>query len=352
MKAVRMFLGILLVAGSAGMIASCGNEGSTETAAPAAGSSSRAIAVQASVVGTQKVELVVTHTGSLEGEQQADLYSKVAEAVERVNISAGATVASGDILIELDRSGPSSQYVQLRAQLDNAKKQYDRMKYLFEQGAVSEAEFDQARTEFQVAEASFDAASQLVHIRTPIGGVVTSVNVSPGDFVQVGTRLATVATVNKLRVLFGVDPGEISGYRSGTQVLVTAENSSDTATGTVVRVASSADPMTREFEIEALVDNSQGRLRPGMFVRVNTVQRTLDDVIVIPRKVIVTIEGKPVVFVARGEQAVRSEITLGPDVNGNVVVESGLAVGDTLITLGQNYLDDGYSVRITSVNEG
>ena len=339
----------LAVAGLAllgALVVSCGKSENTSA------SDSRVISVRAEVVQPQNVEITGAYTGSLDGEKQAVIYSKISEAVEEVNVDEGRMVNANATIITLDKSGPSSSYQQAKSLYQNAEKNYKKMEYLFKEGAISETNFDAAQTDYEVKKAAFESAAQLVEIKSPITGMVTSVDVSPGDYVQIGQKLATIATTNKLRVKFGVNSTDIGFLKPGSRVTISSEMSPYTAEGSIVSVPTSADPVTRAFDVEAIIDNADGHFRPGMFVRIDFVRQSLDNVIVIPQNAVLTLDNIPTVFLVSGDSADKRQVRLGPDVHGNVVVDSGLAAGDTLVTLGQDYLEEGFKVRITSMSEG
>jgi RND family efflux transporter MFP subunit len=327
------------------IISSCSKKAETKVA-------ERTISVAASIVNAGNMKVTRSYTGSLEGEKQAVIYAKISEAVQKINVAEGQSVKSDDILLTLDKNGPSSNYQQALSLYQNAEKTYNKMKYLYEQGAVSETQYDEAKTNYEVTKASYESAAQLVEIHSPITGVVTSLDVSAGDYVMVGTKLATVATSNQLRVKFGVNSSEIRFFTIGTPVTISAEGVAGFGTGKVTSVATSADPTSRAFEIEATIDNSDHYFRPGMFATIEFAQQHLDNVIVIPMSAVLTYENRPIAFVSQGGTAHQRSLVLGPENKGEVVVDSGLTVGDTLVTMGQQYLDEGFKVKITSMSEG
>ena len=309
------------------------------------------VSVKTVVVRPTDRELVSTYTGSLEGERQANLYSKLAEAVDSVWVKEGDRVKVNQVILSLDQNGPTSNYREARSTYENAEKNYRKMKYLYEEGAVSESTYDDARTAYEVAQANFEAVRKLVQIESPIAGLVTAIDVSPGDFVNVGKKLATVAVSNKLRVRFDVNTSEISYFRLGGQVKVTSDAVDGFASGTISSIASSADPLTRAFEVEALLDNPDGRFQPGMFVKINYIMKDLPSVITVPRRSIVVLDDKPTVYTTSNNAAVMNQVSLGPDLRGDVVIASGLKDGDTVITVGQDYVEDGTKLTITEVRE-
>lgn len=325
-------------------MSSCGNK------EEAAVINERIISVKAELIKPRNIQITKVFTGSIEGEKQAVIYAKITEAIESVNISEGEIIEAGKILINLDKSG--SNYFQTKSLSMNSEKNFKKMEYLFGEGAVSESDFDAAKTDYEVNKASFDAASKLVNIESPISGMVTALEVSEGDFVRVGQKLATIAATSNLRVRFVVNALDIKDFSKNDEVFVSSDVSETSTVGKVVSVASSANPETRAFEVEVLLDNKDNNYKPGMFVRITFVKKSLENVIAVPRKSVLTLNDKETVFIVKNGLSEKREVSLGEEAKGLVVVTSGLNINDTLVTLGQDYLGDNTKVNITELNEG
>ena len=311
----------------------------------------RVVAVKALVVHPADRQVTRSYTGALEGEQQAVLRARLPEVVTEVRVAEGQQVGEDEIVITLDKFGPTSQYPQTLSQYTNAKKNYEKMDFLYKEGAIAETDFDAAKTQYEVAKAQFDATSRTVEVRSPIAGTVTSVTVSPGDLAMAGQELATVATTARLRVKFGVNAEEIAFFRVGADIIVTSDAVNKVAAGKVITLASSADPVSRSFQVEALITNPDGLYAPGMFVHVAYVSESLSQVVAIPREAVMNLEGEYAVFTSVGGQAQKRLVSLGSDLAGDVVITSGLNGGDTLVTLGHDYLEDGLKLNLTEIQE-
>jgi membrane fusion protein (multidrug efflux system) len=310
-----------------------------------------ALSIKAIVVQPTDRELIGTYTGSLEGEQQAMLIAKISEAVDSVLVHEGNRVKAGDVIVTLDKTGPSTGYQQALSTFQNAEKNYKKMQYLFKEGAVSESEHDAAETSYEVAQAAFEAVNRLVRVETPIAGIATSIDVTAGDFVNLGQKLATIATTDRLRIKFGVNAEEVAQFTVGGTVRVVSEAVAHEATGKVARVASSADPVTRTFQVEALIENAEGKFRPGMFVRVQSRRQSFTSVLTVPSKAVLTLEGEKLVYTVENGRAHQRPVEIGADLFGELIVTSGLQPGDTVVTLGQDYLNDNTLVTITDLSE-
>ena len=338
----KIILGITIIVIS--LLLTIGCSGSkTETA----GGERKAISVQGEAIVPVTRELVKSFTGNLEGRRQAVIRAKIAEAVEKIDTREGDHVASGDPIISLDKTGPTSNYMQAYSVYQNSEKNYNKMKYLYDQGAISESQFDGARTEYEVSHANFDAALQMVELRSPITGTVTSIDVAVGEYVSPGMQVATVAETGDLRMKFGVSSSDIGYISDGADVRVSVEaDSLLVGKGNVIMVARSADPVTRTFEVEVEVENAGRQFKPGMFAKGDITVGTYNGIVAVPREAVINRSGKDYVFVYSGGKALQREVTLGIDFNGTSEVRSGLIPGDTLITVGQNYLEDGVPVNL------
>lgn len=309
----------------------------------------KSISVKAHLVKVGTIELKNVYTGTLEGEKQTVIYAKISEAVDNIHVKEGETVKQDQVLISLDKTGPSSNYMQAKSLYQNAEKNYKKIEFLYNQGAVSELDYDASQTDYKVKKASFESASRLVDIVSPIAGMVTSIDVSKGDYVTVGQKLATVAQSDKIRVKFNVNLNEINNFSLGSKVLIEADNFTQDIYGEVIAIANSADPVNRAFEVEALIDNADHILKPGMFVRIQYIEKTMNDVILIPRKSIVTLDNMETVFIVQNGKAFGKAVKTGAESDGQVIIDTGLQIGDTLVILGQDYLENNSTVNISEI---
>ncbi|SYZ73976.1 putative Efflux transporter, RND family, MFP subunit [Candidatus Zixiibacteriota bacterium] len=307
------------------------------------------ISVKGELIVPASRELTRTFTGSLEGEKQAVILAKISEAVEKIYVHEGNNVRAGDLIVSLDKSGPTSNYLQAMSVFKNSEKNYNKMKTLYDQGAISEYQFDGAKTDYEVSRANYEAAEQMVDLSSPISGTVTAVDVSLGQYVAPGIKVATIAQIDRLRMKFGVSSVDIGYFNIGADVRVKVEAESLlVGTGKVVAVAKSADPVTRTFEIEVEVENSAHQFKPGMFAKCDIIIGRYDNVVIAPRTAVLSRGGKDLVFVYSGGKSVAKEVVRGVDFNGVMGIKSGLEPGDTLIIVGQDYAVDGGAVKLAA----
>ncbi len=293
------------------------------------------------------------YTGTLEGIEQADLSAKISETVTKVLVNPGDKVKAGSVLISLDLSGPSSQYQQAKAQFEFASSTLNKMKRLYEEGAISEQSFDDTKTSYRVAEANFKAAKEMVNVISPISGIVTDIAVNVGDQTSIGMKLATVSREDSLRLTVGVDQEDIEYISVGMPALVfSAGAESKTIDGRVHRVARSADPETRAFDVEVVIESNHYNLRPGSFAGARIPLLDLSDIVKVKDDAILLQEGLKKIFVVRGDSAFMRDIETGESSGGFTQVLSGVEAGDTVVTLGQAFLPEKAAVTVDGEEVG
>jgi len=308
------------------------------------------ISVEAKLVESKELALTKTFSGTLEGEEQANIFAKIPERIMSVKVRVGDFVNSGSVLFELDKGGASSQFYQAQAAYLNAQKNFERMKNLLAEGAISQQSFDQVETGFEVARANFDAARNTVEITSPISGVVTALNVSIGDLANPQMAMATVANIGRMKAKFNVGESDVPSLYVGQSAQIFSEmNPEVIQTGKIFQLSKSANIQSRTFEMQAMFSNTKDRwFKPGMFCRVNVNMKTKKDALVIPLAAVVKADNSEGVYLINGGKSYYKTIATG--ITDGILVEviSGLKAGDLIVTLGMNNLKDGTVVVISN----
>jgi membrane fusion protein, multidrug efflux system len=311
-----------------------------------------AIPIIVTKVESQKLALTKTYTGTIEGEQQANIISQLAERIVEIPVKVGSVVATGDVLIRLNKSGATSQYYQAQSNLKNFERNLTRMKNLYENGAVSKQNLDDVQTGYDVAKANFDAAKAAVDITAPISGVVTDIKLNPGDFASPGMTLITVAKVNVLKIKLSIGEADIPYVTLGMQAKIYSEmNPSITATGRISEIARSADLSTRTFEVKVTFPNTKDQwFKPNMFgkAEINLTSTKLS--LVIPRESVIYSDQGPIVFVEKDGRVSIKTVKLGLQNESSIEVINGLNAGDVVVKMGMNNLKEGSEVTVSKEN--
>jgi RND family efflux transporter MFP subunit len=308
------------------------------------------VTVQVTKAVISDIKLTKVYSGNFEGEEQANVSSKLAERIISLKAKIGEAVKEGQVIVSLDKSGATSQYYQAEAAFLNASKDLDRMKALLKEGAISQQMLDGAQTNYNISKANFDAAKSAVEIIAPISGVVTAVNMNVGDVATPGLPIVTIANIRNMKAIFGVGEAEVSSFAAGQYVDIYSDLKPDLIQkGKIVQISKSADITSRSFEVKAVFANTKDNwYKPGMFCRVNTVLKSKSKCVAIPNAAITNTEKGNFAFVITDGKASMRNLQTGITDGKMTEIISGINDGETVATMGMNNLKEGKFVRINS----
>jgi RND family efflux transporter MFP subunit len=308
------------------------------------------IAVTLANVEIKDLAVVKSFNGNLEGEEQANIVGKIPERITAVNVKVGDYVKTGQLLVQLDKSGASSQYFQAEAGYLNSQKDLERMKSLYSEGAISQQMLDGVQTQYNIAKANFDAAKNSVDLTSPITGVVTEVNVNIGDLASPGIPLVVVANISKMKAIINVGEADIPNFAVGQSAEVYSELKPELKVkGRIIQISKSADINSRSFEGKVLFSNTGDKwFKPGMFCRVNVELFTKNKSLVVPNSAIINKENEKGIFVAENGIAVFKNVSIGITDGVSTEIKTGIKKEDKIITLGNANLKNGQPIQTSS----
>ncbi|MCK5619748.1 MAG: efflux RND transporter periplasmic adaptor subunit [Candidatus Krumholzibacteria bacterium] len=323
------------------------------------------VPVDVITVRTGKITVLREITGLVSGIRQSTLRASGDYKIAKVVTREGERVRRGQTLIRYDTAISPDRMAridQVRESYENAKRQVDRLEPLYKEGAISESDLDAARTALAIAEADLRDARLELAVASPIDGVATLIAVRAGDSVESGDVVAQVAILDSVRIEADVSGEAVRELRSGAQVYLSefaavqsAQYEAERADGRITRVSLGANPDTRLFRVEAVLDNADRSLRPGQVVTLEAVVDRVGPVTVMSQLAI--LGDKAVVpgsvhdvFVVDDGVAVRKSVEIGQSEEDVVEVVSGLANGDKVVVFGANRLKDGMKTKLHKVD--
>ncbi|MBN1573685.1 MAG: efflux RND transporter periplasmic adaptor subunit [Deltaproteobacteria bacterium] len=292
------------------------------------------------------LEVYRSFSGTIRGMLQSELTTNLTTRVTKIHFGEGDKVKKGDVIVSLNPDDPgmsTGHYRQDKATYLQALRNYQRVKELYEVGAVSKSEYEIALTTYEVARADYDASKDSVKISSPIDGIVTEITVSEGDPIVSGEIIATVAIIDKVRVELNISSSRALFIKKGqpARVVLKTPEKTVTVTGEVETISLSANKNTGLFEAKILLDNNEGLLKPGTITNLEILIYSAEDVLIIPKKALVETGDETFVFVVNSEsKAVKKKVVSGWENDENTEVKEGLKVGDRVVIRGQNRLSD------------
>ena len=370
------------------------------------------IPVEVEVVGKKTLVNTAILSGKVSSDTDVDVIPKVAGKVMSVNVKVGDTVSKGAVLLTIDASDIQKQVDTMSASLQSAeagnvksKEQWDmaksslertkllaadkianakqtlaNTKILYEAGAVSKDQLDQAELGLKELESTFAAQIEQLENQTsnsslqlaeaqlnqaqvgynqalqtlgdavvtaPVDGIVSQVNVTAGNMATNGQATMSLTSKNSLYCSISVAENLVNRLTTGKTVKVTIPSvSEESIVGKIEYISPSADPKTQLYPLKISVANSAGLIKPGMFSKVELATEEKPNVMAVKSEAIVLKNGKTIVYIVQGDKAIAKEVVTGLDSGVEIEITKGLNLNEKVIIKGQTLVDEGHIVKI------
>ena len=309
------------------------------------------------IIATVKMQSMhdrVEALGTLRANESVEITAAVTDTITAVNFTDGQAVRAGDILVEMTSAEEHAQREEELSRRDEARKQYERVAPLVERGAAARSLLDQRERELATAEARLLAIeSRLADrlITAPFSGVVGLRNISPGALVEPGDPITTLDDTGVMKLDFTVPSVHLATLVPGTPIVaVTPAYPDERFKGTIASIDSRVDPLTRALLVRALLDNPEGRLKPGLLMSVE-IRKNERQAVMVPEEALIPTGESNVVLVVvdTGTDppvAERREVRIGGRRVGEVEILQGVQPGEQVITHGTLKVRPGQPVSI------
>ncbi len=298
-------------------------------------------------------------TGSIVAVRGATIGAELAGVVRQVAFDSGASVKRGDLLVKLDTSTEEAQLQAALADAELAKLNLERARALRSREANTPADLESAearKAQADGAVATLRATIAKKTIRAPFDGRVAIRQVEVGQAVAPGGAIASLQSVDPIYVEFWLPQQALSHLQLGQDVVARTDTfPGQTWKGRLTTINTEIDPSTRNVRMRATLENPDGRLRPGMFAKVDVLDPAPTDVLSIPATAVMYAPYGDSVFVIDQKQgpdgkptavARQQFVRLGERRGDLVAVASGLEPGDTIVSSGAFKLKNGMPVAI------
>ena len=322
------------------LLSSCGK---AEEKAAATSEADELPRIEIDMARRMEVPQLKEYTATVEAENINNIAPATPNRIKKINVEVGDHVRAGQTLVELDTSNAQ----QLRINLDQIEREYNRAVSLLEIGAGTQQAVDQLRAQLDAARSQYDNMMENTVLTSPVTGVVTARNYDPGDMCGSMPVLTVGQLTPEVKVMINVSENDMNTLRQGMPVSVTFDAfPGETFSGKIARIYPTVDTATRTFGVEVRIANGAERIKPGMFARVEVNLGSKNNVVVPDRAIVKqTGSGNKYVYVYSGGRVSYNKVELGQRLDENYELLSGIADGDTVIT-GQTRLADGVEAII------
>ncbi|MEP6835973.1 MAG: efflux RND transporter periplasmic adaptor subunit [Gemmatimonas sp.] len=324
---------------------------------------------------------ILNAPGQVEPARTVAVQSQVSGMLTRVAFNEGDEVTQGQVLFEVDSRPFKSELARVSSnlsrdsiQLVQAKGILSRYAQLAKDGAATREQIDQFTANASALDATVsadraavDAAKLAVEqsvIRAPISGRTGLLSIRAGNLVRASSEpaLVTINEVHPVMVVFAIPEREFgemrkrAGVSKALDAMIRPSTVSDSTApimGKLAFVDNEIDQSTGAVKLKARVPNIDGALWPGQSVRLGLQLSVDSSAITVPTQAVVTSQSGTFIFVVDDQnKAKRAPVKVGRTSGQFTVIDSGLVGDETVITDGQNRLNDGAKVEIRTVNGG
>lgn len=375
----------LLLAGIMALsLAACGGEEVQEE-------TNAGIAVQVEAVSYNSISTENKVSGKVSADNESTIMIGSAAKCTAVYAQAGDLVEAGDIICTLDLGSTLASYNAARISYDSAVQSYqdqknilDRQvamasdnvantKALYEIGAASRLEVDQAELNYQNAVAGRNSAlSQLEagiqnaksgveqlnvvmdnvdaggNVIAPMAGTLVTMNAVEGSYISASLPVAVIDGADQMKVTVSVSEALVPKLTAGNTADVYVSAADQSFAAIIRSVEKAANIQTKLYTVTLIVPADVTGLLSGMFADVTFHTDVSDNTIVVPTEAILTSNDVQYVYVVEDNVAKYVEVVTGLTGSGVTEIVSGLSQGQQLVTVGQTYLSEGDPVRIVS----
>lgn len=338
-------------------------------------------------------------TGTLDPDERSEVASQTSGTALEVYVDVGSRVKKGDVLVLLDareaamrldvaNANAASQRARLglktgkfdadsvadvkmaREAADIAKTDFERTKMLYDQGAVSKSQYDQAKSNMERTDAAYVSSkngaeqafgsliasqSQVglsaksvedMKVRAPFDGAIEAKRIAPGEFASVGRIVVVLVKEDKLRFRFDVPEAQSALIDIGSKIeLRVAAYPNKVFTGEVKRVGVSLKSQTRTLPVEAEIPNGDRLLKAGFFVRGDVqLAGEAKPTLIVPKDALLPVSGGSKIFVKDGDHVVERLVVTGLTRDDMVEVSGQIAAGDQVAIENVGALSDGVAI--------
>jgi len=347
-----IFLSIIAIL--AAFTSGCGQKGQDGQAASAGAEEAQE---QESAVRTQALELsavqrTIDYTAGVEAFEEVHLAPASPGKINEIMVEVADRVERGQKLFVMDQT----QLHQAEVQLANLKTDLERLSTLLETGDIPKQQYDQVKTQVEVTESNVEFLRENTLIRAPFTGLVTGKYFEDGEMFSGAPNTAagkaavvTLMQIKPVKAIVNISEQYLPDLKKGMEaVVLTDVYPEETFNGKVSLVSPTVNPLTRSFEVEIRLPNSDMRLKPGMFVRVS-ISLGKEEAYLVPSNVVIQQEGtnNRYMFVNRNGVAVRHQVKTGKRYDEKIeIISDELIEGDMIIVEGQAKLDDGDKIKV------
>jgi len=288
--------------------------------------------------------------GTLRADEGVMIRPEIAGRIEQIRFKEGSRVARGEVLVRLDQGELAAVLASSKAQAGLEAQRMARAEDMHKKGFIAQQALDEQRANQMRALAKVredEARLGKTVMRAPFPGVAGLRQVSEGAYVAAGTDIARLEKIDQLKLDFRVPENFLAQIKAGQPVRIAVDAyPGGEFRGAIYAIEPAIDEQTRTVLARARVGNTDLKLRPGMFARVQLQLGVRDKAVWVPESAIVPRGQDSFLFRIVEGRAELVKVQTGLRKVGEVEIVKGLAGGDVVVTEGNQRIGPGSPVEV------
>jgi len=343
--------------------------------------------VEVATVEVGVIEQLRSFTGTLEARSEFIVAPKIGGRIEVLQVDLADSVKRGQVVAVLDDAEYIQEVASARAdlavekaghaealdQLEITERELKRLEPIHKRGELSTSQLDVVRSQMVAKKALIEvtgariarAEAELESTRIRLGytqvkadwqggnerRVVAERYVDAGETVAANAHLLRIVELDPITAVFFVTERDYARLSVGQQARISTDAYPGVDfVGSVQRIAPVFSETTRQARVELLVENSERRLKPGMFIRATVMLQRVEDAVIVPELALTQRDGREGVFMVDADGRTARWQVIEPGIRqGEKLQVTGAALSGQVVVLGQQLLDDGSELRVVEV---
>jgi membrane fusion protein (multidrug efflux system) len=331
-------------------LTACRPKGPGGSAGPGAGGG---VAMPVVAVAAERRPVIesVSLVGTLAANEEIEVKTETDGMVKEVRFQEGQVVEQGELLVRLDDTKLRAELADAEARLKLSEASFARVKQLFEDRLISQQEFDQAASTFEVSQATLTLRRRQLDdstLHAPFRGRTGARTVSPGQVITRNTVITWLVDLDPMKVEMNVPERYLGQTRIGQRIQFdVAAYPGRRFEGEIYFIAPRLDLATRTALVKTRIPNPEGLLKAGMVANLEVQLTIQDDAVVIPEAALLSNGDASFVFVVGVDETVAMRpVVVGQRMPRWAAIASGLAEGETVVVEGHQKIGPGMKVAL------
>ncbi len=282
--------------------------------------------------------------------KQVDIVMPTEGYLDKIAIREGQKVKKGELLLQQNTALLDIALKQKQLAVKQALADYQHKKKSYKSKKISKAALNHALYALKKARLDVQLVKEQIqqkHYTAPFDGRIGLLDMSAGAWIRSGQRLTTLVNLQKVRVRFEIPENHIKQVAIGDKVLIsTNANKLIRYPAQVSFISTQLQKQNRTLLAEAIMDNSKGSIKSGMFLEVLIKPENKPELFKIPRSAVFSEQKQQWVFLIRQGSIRKNPVNIKTEGKQYYLVNKGLKAGDKIVAIGVEKLQDGQAVKV------